>query len=315
LDDRCPPQSLSVEPGWQPRVAASCPPPVRLAVPSKAPRRADALWVWRSHLVVHPPRGLRPPGAKPCERLANLPRPFAPLRSVTRTPVTPSSGAIGSLEVSSPSTQPNRDEPPPPELPPPGPVASPPFQPASTPFSRRDLPGVFHPGAPSGFSLQSLTWQGLHAPLDAASLPAIGNGVTRPIGDTDRRAISPAPRPCSIASRLRRVVRRPDRRCPIRVRPGSGLGVRNGLAARVLPPCRLEDRFRVSTVPRPSGSPGLLPPWGIPLPGTWPRRPSLPPPSCDDGPRDDPGIMAPMRVGLRRRPGLPRSASSPVLRV
>jgi len=265
LDDRCPPQSLSVEPGWQPRVTAPCPPPVRLAVPSKAPRRADALWVWRSHPVVHPPRGLRPPGAKPCERLANLPRPFAPLRSFTRTPVSPSSGDIGSLEVSAPSTQPNRDEPPPPELPPPGPVASPPFRPASTPCSRHDLPGVFQPGAPSGFSLQSLTWQGLHASLDAASLPAIGNGASRPIGDSDRWVPPPrfrvrAPSPFGFGSwRENRIVG-----VPLAFAPAPDLGSGTASLQGLSPPAGWKT---VSVSPRSHGLPALL---GFSLPGAFP---------------------------------------------
>jgi hypothetical protein len=42
---------------------------------------------------------------------------------------------------------------------PPGHVASSRFLPASTPCSLNGLPGVSQPGAPSGFSLQSLTWQ------------------------------------------------------------------------------------------------------------------------------------------------------------
>jgi len=46
-----------------------------------------------------PPRGSStswssPAGREPCHRLACLPRPFAPLRSMTRTPVTPSSSVL-----------------------------------------------------------------------------------------------------------------------------------------------------------------------------------------------------------------------------
>ena len=93
----------------------------------------------------------------------------------------------------------------------------------------------------------------------------------------------------------------------------SGQRVRNGLAARVCSPCRLGFRLRVSTVRRPPGSPGLRPPWGIPLPGLGlPGRRTRPSP-FGAGPRGVPGIAAPL-VGLRLRTVLPRSASSPVLR-
>jgi hypothetical protein len=161
--------------------------------------------------LAFPPRGSStswssPAGREPFDRLACLPRPFAPLRSITRSSATPSSGVTGSLEVCSPTAQPNRVEPPLPELPPPGPVASPPFPPASTPCSRRDLPGLSHPGAPSGFSLQSLTWPGSRAPLGVASLPAIGGRSratdrTLPIGGTHLPGPASVPRRLSASAR------------------------------------------------------------------------------------------------------------------
>jgi hypothetical protein len=179
-----------------------------------------------------PPRGSAtswssPAGREPIDRLAYLPRPSAPLRSITRTPATPSSGVTGSLEVPSPTAQPERDEPPLPELPPPGPVASSPFLPASTPCSRRDLPGVSQPGAPSGFSLQSLTWQGSRAPLGVASLPAIGSRPRATESDPAARRFAPprsrvrAPSPLGFGAwrgtgTLRPSGRpgAPDRECP-----------------------------------------------------------------------------------------------------
>jgi hypothetical protein len=80
----------------------------------------------------------------------------------------------------SPSAQPNRDEPPLPKLPPSGLVASLPFLPASTPCSRPDLPGMFHPGAHMGFSLQSVTRRGSHSPFGAPSPLAIGQATFTP---------------------------------------------------------------------------------------------------------------------------------------
>lgn len=168
-DDR----SASPEPvgdiGFASRVTASGATLLWFAVPSKTSRRAIALLVRRPHPVVHPPRGLRPPGAGSVNFQACLPRPSAPLQSHPRIPRVPSSGTTGSHEVSAPTAQPKSDEPPLPEHPTPGPVASLPFLPAPTPSSRRHLPGVFQPGAPSGF----------------LSLRAFPN--------SDRRASRPAP--------------------------------------------------------------------------------------------------------------------------
>jgi len=70
------------------------------------------------------------------------------------------------------------------------------FGSASTPCSRPDLPGVFQPGTLVGFSLQSLTRQGSHSPLGAASPLAIGVAASRyrtgkPFGGT--RLPGPAP--------------------------------------------------------------------------------------------------------------------------
>jgi hypothetical protein len=93
----------------------------------------------------------------------------------------------------------------------------------------------------------------------------------------------------------------------------SGLRVRNGLASRGFSPCRLGSRFRVSTVQRHPGSPGLHPPWGIPLPGLGLQGRRTRPSPFGAGPRGVPGILAPP-FGLRLRTVLPRSASSPVLR-
>ena len=72
-----------------------------------------------------------------------------------------------------PTAPPLRSEPPLPELPPPGHVAPLPFPPASTPCSRRDLPGVFQPGALPGFIPSELHPAKIGPPLDVPSPPAI----------------------------------------------------------------------------------------------------------------------------------------------
>lgn len=156
---------------------------MRLDCPSKNPCRPIAALVRRSHLAVRPPRGFRTAGANTfgiresflglCPRCRVLPgRP----RHHHLMPAALS-------RFRSPSAQPNRDEPPLPKLPPPGHVASIPFLPASTPCSRRDLPGLFRPGALVGFSLQSLTRQGSPSPPGATSPLAIGSAasINRPV--------------------------------------------------------------------------------------------------------------------------------------
>jgi len=252
---------------------------VRLDCPSKNPRRPIASWVWRSHLVVRPPRGLQAPGANRipvCESFLGLcPRfrvfPGGPRH---RPPV---SAALS--RFSSPPAQPNRDEPPLPELPPPGPVSSLPFLPASTPCSRRDLPGLFHPGALVGFSLQSLTRQGSLPPSGAASPPAIGDAVSRyrtalPFGGFRLPGPRLPPSPFGFSA-LRVVVGspcggpdEPDRGRPVgahRRVPDSGSGAAS--LQGFDPPVALGGRLCISAGLRPPGSPGLLPPWGFPLPG------------------------------------------------
>jgi hypothetical protein len=219
-------------------------------------------------------------------------------------PVTPSSSVFGSLEVSSPSTQPQRDEPPLPELPPPGQVASPPFLPASTPCSRRDLPGVFQPGAPSGFSLQSLTWQRLHAPLDAASLPAIGNGVALPAGDTSRlfhlpgftsvpRRLSASARDATTGSRVS-LPRSPRLRTWGPERP----------RCKGYPPLPVGSPFPCLHGPTDSRLSWASPSLGHSPSWPWPRRPSPHPSTNEDGSRDDRGIVAPAGR-LAPSPGAP----------
>jgi hypothetical protein len=267
-----------------------------------------------------PPRGSStswssPAGREPYDRSACLPRPFAPLRSITRSSATPSSGVTGSLEVCSPSAQPNRGEPPLPELPPPGPVASPPFQPASTPCSRRDLPGLFHPGAPSGFSLQSLTWHGSRAPLGVASLPAIGHAASRYRIGHCRIGGTHLPGPASVPRRLSASAR--GAISGSRVPPFAMAAVTDGGSVTAslqgfVPHAGWEA---ASVSPRSGGLLALL---GFSLPGAFPfpelgllGRRTRPSP-FGAGPRDAPGISTPTTC-LRTLSGLPRSASSPVL--
>ena len=105
----------------------------------------------------------------------------------------------------------------------------------------------------------------------------------------------------------------PDRRRPVGDRRrvpdfGSGAASLQGVAPLVALGCRV----RISAGSRHPGSPGLLPPWGLPLPGLGliGRRTRRAP--FGVGTRDVPGIAAPAAC-LRTLPELRRSASSPVL--
>jgi hypothetical protein len=70
----------------------------------------------------------------------------------------------------------------------------------------------------------------------------------------------------------------PDPRRPVGDRRrgpdiGSGAASLQGFP----PPVALGCRIRISAVRRHPGSPGLLPPWGLPLSRPWPDRSSHPP--------------------------------------
>jgi hypothetical protein len=197
-----------------------------------------------------PPRGSStswssPAGREPYDRSACLPRPFAPLRSITRSSATPSSGVTGSLEVCSPTAQPNRGEPPLPELPPPGPVASLPFLPASTPCSRRDLPG-FSTGRARGVHPSELDTARI-AVASRRNLPSC-DWLTRRHGTEQLLSFGgtrlPGPWSGSIAFRLRRMTRWssgasfevpcvPDHRRPVVIAAAVRTAVRRGLAPGV----------------------------------------------------------------------------------
>jgi hypothetical protein len=316
-NDRRPPQSLSDVSSRRRRVAAPRPPLLRLAVPSKAPRLATASWVRRSHRVVGPPRGLRPPGANRIP-VAYLPWPSAPLQSFTRWSVTPSSGAAGSLEVSFPldATQPRRATTPGvassgsccvPAVP----AGLDALLPSRSPRcvstgralgvlpSEHDLAGIAHA---SRRRLPSCDWQ-----------VASRSGRTgRPAGRLPvRRARAPSPfgfgawpgrctsgLPALRASRILGI--------PSAFATDSGLGVRNGLAARVSSPCRLGVRHRASTAPASSRLSWVSPSLGPSPSRPWPPGPPHPPFALRRGPPRRP---------RDRRPGprlAPAGRDSPV---
>jgi hypothetical protein len=149
----------------------------------------------------HPPHGLDRALARPIVRLAvrrvrssspfdtarPLPQAWTPLQSFTRESPCPDESVHTALSrFFSPSTQPSRAEPPLPGLPAPGSCCVPavPARPDAL-LPANGLPGMFQPGAPSGFSLQSLTWQVSRPPFGYASPHAIGFPVPRttPFGE------------------------------------------------------------------------------------------------------------------------------------
>jgi hypothetical protein len=254
-------------------------------------------------------------GREPDEWLACLPRTSAPLQSVTRWTVAPSSDASGSLEVSPPTAQPKRDEPPLPELPPPGqscvlavPAGLDALLPSRSPRcvstgralgvlpSELDLAGI---ACASRRRFPSCDW--LTASRYRSGLPTSGT-------------TSPVPRPCPVTFRLRRVARVPGSPVPRARSPpvpdgGSGMASLQGFD----PPAGWEP---ASVSPRSGGLLALLgvhPPWGIPLPGLGLLGRRTRPSPFGAGPRDAPGIVAPF-LGISPWSGAPPSASSPVLR-
>jgi len=177
-------------------------------------------------------------------RMDRLPQASSPLQSSTRR-CPHLVGAPLSRGFVAPPAPPFRGEPPLPELPPPGHVASLPFLPAPTPSSRHDLPGVFQPGALSGFLPSEHDPAEIGRPSGFPSPPAIRCAVHRKPCDRGRR--NAGMQACARRGRSR-PLSRPGRRFR-----GS------------IPPQDWGARVRISPWTRRPGSPGLLPPWGFPL--------------------------------------------------
>lgn len=258
------------------------PPLLRLVYPSKSSGRSSAAWVQRPRLAVHPPRGLRHIRHVPFVRNASFHE--LPLRCRV-SPGLPCTvvRCVRSHEVSRPLSATQPVEPPFPGLPPPGHVASPHFPRASTPCSRTGLPGLFQPGALSGFGPSELSRAGIAPPLDGTSPLAIGLRMVAWPGDAGPRVVSPVP---DVRPGL--PVRTSPVGCPVwsfRSIPGSSGSLtaharpsrqdpcprRRGLASGVSSPCRLgPPRPNFSGARRP-GSPGFLLP-GAFFPGLGSRR-------------------------------------------
>jgi hypothetical protein len=170
---RRPPQSVPASSGVSPAVSLrgdllSCGWPASRSIPrTLAPYRFGAAAAWFVHLAAHQARGRTTDAS-----VVPPPSGFFPASEFDPAMPAPC-GCTALPRFHAPTAPPLRSEPPLPELPPPGHVASLPFLPASTPCSRRDLPGIFQPGALPGFLPSELHPAKIGPPLDVPSPPAI----------------------------------------------------------------------------------------------------------------------------------------------
>jgi hypothetical protein len=247
---------------------------------------------------------------KPCDRIAILPQACTPLQSlaresVHRVPARPLSRGFLPPQRHQPS------EPPLPGLPHPGHVAPAHFLRATAPCSRYGLPGIFQPGALSGFNPSELSRTRIARPLDRTSPPAIDclarvvrtcrTWFVSPVPDF-RRSLSAAVSPVGCPGSSLRSFRDSSGSPTHPPASSTALSHARGLAAGVCSPCRLGHSASESLRRAEPWLSWVSPPWGLPSrPRDLDGRPASAAYRCrqEASPGDPDGLIH-CRSGLRR---------------